>query len=163
ILPYQLVLAGLAVAPVFPPRLLFPVVAVFSFDSFSDLVEAVLSFLSGVFLAVSFFLAGVVSARYFFFLLVAFWFGEAFFFSVVFVFVSFFFAVFVLVVCFFFWCVALVFGGAFFLGLCLGKGFGEGYGTVFGDGFGSGVEAAGFWIWLFAGAEAGCFSSDGGT
>ena len=78
-LPYQLVLAGLAVAPVFPPRLPFPVVAVFSFDSFSDLVEAVLSFLSGVFLAVSFFLAGVVSARGFFFSGVALGFGEAFF------------------------------------------------------------------------------------
>src|SRR6476660_363602 len=78
-LPYQLVLAGLAVAPVFPPRLLFPVVAVFSFDSFSDLVEAVLPFLSGVFLAVSFFFAGVVSARDFFFSRVALGFGEAFF------------------------------------------------------------------------------------
>ena len=78
-LPYQLVLAGLAVAPVFPPRLPFPVVAVFSFDSFSDLVEAVLSFLSGVFLAVSFFFAGVVSARDFFFSGVALGFGEAFF------------------------------------------------------------------------------------
>src|SRR5204863_8656271 len=78
-LPYQLVLAGLAVAPVFPPRLPFPVVAVFSFDSFSDLVEAVLSFLSGVFLAVSFFFAGVVSTRDFFFLWLAFGFGEAFF------------------------------------------------------------------------------------
>src|SRR5438552_1212294 len=78
-LPYQLVLAGLAVAPVFPPRLPFPVVAVFSFDSFSDLVEAVLSFLSGVFLAVSFFFAGVVSTRDFFFSGVALGFGEAFF------------------------------------------------------------------------------------
>ena len=78
-LPYQLVLAGLALAPVFPPRLPFPVVAVFSFDSFSDLVEAVLSFLSGVFLAVSFFFAGVVSARDFFFSGVALGFGEAFF------------------------------------------------------------------------------------
>ena len=78
-LPYQLVLPGLVAAPVFPPRLPFPVVAVFSFDSFSDLVEAVLSFLSGVFLAVSFFLAGVVSARDFFFSGVALGFGEAFF------------------------------------------------------------------------------------
>src|SRR5438477_11825459 len=78
-LPYQLVLAGLAVAPVFPPKLPFPAVAVFSFDSFSDLVEAVLSFLSGVFLAVSFFFAGVDSARDFFFSGVALGFGEAFF------------------------------------------------------------------------------------
>ena len=78
-LPYQLVLTGLLVALVFPPRLPFPVVAVFSFDSFSDLVEEVLSFLSGVFLAVSFFFAGVVSARDFFFSGVALGFGEAFF------------------------------------------------------------------------------------
>src|SRR5712675_1479192 len=78
-LPYQLVLAGLAVAPVFPLRFPFPVVAVFSFDSFSDLVEAVLSFLSAVFFAVSFFFAGVVSARDFFFSGVALGFGEAFF------------------------------------------------------------------------------------
>src|SRR6478736_797337 len=78
-LPYQLVLAGLAVAPVFSPRLPLPVVAVFSFDSFSDLVEAVLSFLSGVFLAVSFFFAGVVSARDFSFSGAALGFGKAFF------------------------------------------------------------------------------------
>ena len=78
-LPYQLVLAGLAVAPVLPPRLPFPVVAVFSFDSFSDLVEAVLSFLSAGFFAVSFFFAGVVSAPDFFFSVVALGFGEAFF------------------------------------------------------------------------------------
>jgi len=78
-LPYQVALAGLAVAPVFPLRLPFPVVEVFSFDSFSDLVEAVLSFLSGVFLAVSFFFAGVVSARDFFFSGLALGFGEAFF------------------------------------------------------------------------------------
>ena len=78
-LPYQLTLAGLAVAPVFPPGLPFPVVAVFSFDSFSDLVEAALSFLSGVFFAVSFFFAGVVSACDFFFSGLAFGFGEAFF------------------------------------------------------------------------------------
>ena len=78
-LPYQLTLAGLAAAPVFPPGLPFPVVAVFSFDSFSDLVGAVLSFLSGVFLAVSFFFAGVVSARDFFFSGVALGLGEAFF------------------------------------------------------------------------------------
>src|SRR6476660_1595161 len=78
-LPYQLALTGLAVAPVFSPRLPLPVVAVFSFDSFSDLVEAVLSFLSGVFFAVSFFFAGVVSARDFFFAGVALGFGEAFF------------------------------------------------------------------------------------
>ena len=78
-LPYQLVLAGLAVVPVFLPRLPFPIVAVFSFDSFSDLVEAVLSFLSAVFFAVSFFFAGVVSARDFFFSGVALGFGEAFF------------------------------------------------------------------------------------
>src|SRR5438045_9442463 len=76
---YQRLLADLAVAPVFPPRLAFPAVAVFSFDSFSDLVEAVLSFLSGVFLAVSFFFAGVDSARDFFFSGVALGFGEAFF------------------------------------------------------------------------------------
>src|SRR4029079_15769666 len=78
-LPYQVALAGLAVAPVFPPRLPFPVVAVFSFDFFSDLVEAVLSFLSSVFLAVCFFFAGVVSGRDFFFSGVALGFGEAFF------------------------------------------------------------------------------------
>ena len=78
-LPYQLALAGLAVAPVFPLRFPFPVVEVFSFDSFSDLVEAVLSFLSAGFLAVSFFFAGVVSARDFFFSGVALGFGEAFF------------------------------------------------------------------------------------
>src|SRR4026207_1011652 len=78
-LPYQVALAGLPAAPVFPPRLPFPVVAVFSFDSFSDLVEAVLSFLSAVFLAVSFFFAGVVSARDFFFSGVALGFGEGFF------------------------------------------------------------------------------------
>ena len=78
-LPYQVTLAGLAVAPVFPPGLPFPVVAVFSFDSFSDLVEAVLSFLSGVFFAVSFFFNGVVSAPDFFFSGVALGFGEAFF------------------------------------------------------------------------------------
>ena len=78
-LPYQLALAGLAVAPVFPLRFPFPVVEVFSFDSFSDLVEAVLSFLSAVFFAVSFFFAGVVSARDFFFSGVALGFGEAFF------------------------------------------------------------------------------------
>lgn len=78
-LPYQVALAGLAVAPVFPPRLPFPVVAVFSFDSFSDLVEAVLSFLSAGFFAVSFFFAGVVSAPDFFFSGVALGFGEAFF------------------------------------------------------------------------------------
>ena len=78
-LPYQVALAGLALAPVFPPRLPFPVVAVFSFDSFSDLVEAALSFLSGVFLAVSFFFVGVVSGCDFFFSGVALDFGEAFF------------------------------------------------------------------------------------
>ena len=78
-LPYQLTLAGLAVAPVFPPGLPFPVVAVFSFDSFSDLVEAVLSFLSVVFFAASFFFAGVVSACDFFFSGVAVGLGEAFF------------------------------------------------------------------------------------
>ena len=78
-LPYQLTLAGLAVAPVFPPGLPFPVVAVFSFDSVSDLVEAVLSFLSGVFLAASFFFAGVVSTRDFFFSGVALGLGESFF------------------------------------------------------------------------------------
>lgn len=78
-LPYQLALAVLAVAPVFTLRLPFPVAAVFSFDSFSDLVEAVLSFLSVVFFAASFFFAGVVSARGFFFSGVALGFGEAFF------------------------------------------------------------------------------------
>ena len=78
-LPYQVALAGLAVAPVFPLRLPFPVVEVFSFDSFSDLVEAVLSFLSAGFFAVSFFFAGVVSARDFFLSGVALGFGEAFF------------------------------------------------------------------------------------
>ena len=78
-LPYQLTLAELALAPVFPLRLPFPVVEIFSFDSGSDLVEAVLSFLSGVFWAVSFFFAGVVSARDFFFSGVALGFGEAFF------------------------------------------------------------------------------------
>ena len=78
-LPYQLALAGLPVAPVFAPRFPFPVVEVFSFDSFLDLVEAVLSFLSAVFFAVSFFFAGVVSARDFFFSGVALGFGEAFF------------------------------------------------------------------------------------
>lgn len=78
-LPYQVALAGLAVAPVFPLRLPFPVVEVFSFDSFSDLVEAVLSFLSAGFFAVSFFFAGVVSAPDFFFSGVALGFGEAFF------------------------------------------------------------------------------------
>ena len=78
-LPYQLTLAELAVGPVFPRRLLFPVVGVFSFDFFSDLVEAALSFLSGVFFAVSFFFAGVVSARDFSFSGVALRFGEAFF------------------------------------------------------------------------------------
>src|SRR5438046_9775973 len=78
-LPYQLALAGLAVAPVFPLRFPFPVVEVFSFDSFSDLVEAVLSFLSAGFFPVSFFFAGVVLARDFFFSLLAFGFGEAFF------------------------------------------------------------------------------------
>jgi hypothetical protein len=77
-LPYQLALAGLAGATLFRPRLPFPVVAVFSFDSFWDLVAAVLSFLSGVFFAVSFFFAGVVSARDFFFSGVALGFGEAF-------------------------------------------------------------------------------------
>ena len=76
---YQVALAGLAVAPVFPLRLPFPVVEVFSFDSFSDLVEAVLSFLSAGFFAVSFFFAGVVSAPDFFFSGVALGFGEAFF------------------------------------------------------------------------------------
>jgi len=78
-LPYQLALAGLAVAPVFPLRFPFPVVEVFSFDSFSDLVEAVLSFLSAGFFPVSFFFARVVSARDFFFSGVALGFGEAFF------------------------------------------------------------------------------------
>ena len=78
-LPYQVALAGLAVAPVFPLGLPFPVVEVFSFDSFSDLVEAVLSFLSAGFFAVSFFFAGVVSAPDFFFSGVALGFGEAFF------------------------------------------------------------------------------------
>ena len=78
-LPYQLALAGLAVAPIFPLWFPFPVVEVFSFDSFSDLVEAVLSFLSAVFFAVSFFFAGVVSARDFFFSGVALGLGEAFF------------------------------------------------------------------------------------
>ena len=78
-LPYQLALAGLAVTPVFPLRLPFPVVAVFLFDSFSDLVEGGLSFLSAVFFAVSFFFAGVVSGRDFFFSGVALGFGEAFF------------------------------------------------------------------------------------
>src|SRR5438309_11213023 len=70
---YQLVLAGLAAAPVFPLRLPFPVVAVSSLDSLSDLVEAVLSFLSVVFFA------GVVSACDFFYSGVALGFGEAFF------------------------------------------------------------------------------------
>jgi len=78
-LPYQLALAGLAVAPVFPLRFPFPVVEVFSFDSFSDLVEAVLSFLSAGFFPVSFFFAGVVLARDFFISGVALGFGEAFF------------------------------------------------------------------------------------
>ena len=78
-LPYRVALAGLAVASVFPLRPPFPVVEVFSFDSFSDLVEAVLSFLSVVFFAVSFFFAGVVSAPDFFFSGVALGFGEAFF------------------------------------------------------------------------------------
>ena len=78
-LPYQVALAGLAVAPVFPLRFPFPVVEVFSFDSFSDLVEAVLSFLSAGFFAASFFFAGVVSAPDFFFSGVALGFGEAFF------------------------------------------------------------------------------------
>src|SRR5207245_6906370 len=78
-LPYQLALTGLAVAPGFPLRLPFPVVAVFSFDSFSDLAEAVLSFLSAVFFAVPFLFAGVVSACDFFFSGVALGFGEAFF------------------------------------------------------------------------------------
>src|SRR5437868_223822 len=75
-LPYQLALAGLAVAPVFPLRFPFPVVEVFSFDSFSDLVEAVLSFLSAGFFPVSFFFGRVVSARDFFFSGVALGFGE---------------------------------------------------------------------------------------
>src|SRR6266550_2445746 len=78
-LPYQLALAGLAVAPAFPLRLPFPVDAFFLLDSFSDLVEAVLSFLSVVFFAVSFFFAGVVSGCDFFFSGVALGFGEAFF------------------------------------------------------------------------------------
>src|SRR5690348_6514996 len=78
-LPYQLTLPGLALAAIFPPTLPFPVVEVFSFDSFSDLVEAVLSFLSGFFLAVSFFVAGVVSACDFFFSGVALGFGDSFF------------------------------------------------------------------------------------
>ena len=78
-LPYQLALAGLAVTPVFPLRLPFPVDAVFLLDSFSDLVEAVLSFLSAVFFPVSFFFAGVVSAGDFLFSGVALGFGEAFF------------------------------------------------------------------------------------
>src|SRR5205085_12288698 len=78
-LPYQLALAGLAAAPVFPLRLPFPVVAVFLLDSFADLLEAVLSFLSVVFFAVSFFFAGVVSGCDFFFSGVALGFGETFF------------------------------------------------------------------------------------
>src|SRR5438445_11843689 len=78
-LPYQLALAGLAVTPAFPLRLPFPVEAVFLLDSFSDLVEAVLSFLSAVFFAVSLFFAGVVSACDFFFSLIALGLGEAFF------------------------------------------------------------------------------------
>ena len=78
-LPYQLALAGLAEALVFPLRLPLPVGAVFSFDSFSDLAKAVLSFLSAVFFAVSFFFAGVVSACDFFFSVVTLGFGEAFF------------------------------------------------------------------------------------
>jgi hypothetical protein len=78
-LPYQLALTGLAVAPVFTLRLPFPVVAVFSFDSFSDLVEAALSCLSVVCFAVSFFFAGVVSPCDFFFSGVALGFGEGFF------------------------------------------------------------------------------------
>ena len=114
-LPYQLALAGLPVAPAFPLRLPFPVDAVFLLDSFSDLVEAVLSFLSAVFFPVSFFFAGVAS-------------GCDFFFSGV----------------------ALGFGEAFFLGL----GLGDGFGTVLGDGVGWEV-AAGIWISLFAGVEAG--------
>src|SRR6478672_11500927 len=78
-LPYQVALAGLAVAPVFPLRFPFPVVEVFSFDSFSDLVEAVLSFLSAGFFAASFFFTGVVSAPDFFFSGVAVSFGKTFF------------------------------------------------------------------------------------
>ena len=78
-LPYQLALAGLAVAPAFPLRLPFPVDAVFLLDSFSDLVEAVLSFLSAVFFPVSFFFAGVASGCDFFFSGVALGLGEAFF------------------------------------------------------------------------------------
>src|SRR5438874_7755077 len=78
-LPYQLALAGLAVALVFPLRLPFPVGTVFSFDSFSDLAKAVLSFLSAVFFAVSFFFAGVVSVCDFFLSVVMSGFGEAFF------------------------------------------------------------------------------------
>ena len=78
-LPYQLTLAGLAVAPAFPLRLPFPVDAFFLLDSFSDPVEAVLSFLSVVFFAVSFFFAGVVTGRDFFFSEVALGLGEAFF------------------------------------------------------------------------------------
>src|SRR5882757_6527295 len=78
-LPYQLALAGLPVAPAFPLRLPFPVDAFFLLDSFSDLVEAVLSFLSVVFFPVSFFFAGIVSGRDFFFSGVALGFGEAFF------------------------------------------------------------------------------------
>src|SRR5438270_9817033 len=76
-LPYQLALTELAAAPIFPLRLPFPVVAVFLLDSFSDLLEAVLSFLSVVFFAVSFFFAGVVSGCDFFFSGVALGFGEA--------------------------------------------------------------------------------------
>src|SRR6476620_12788704 len=78
-LPYQVAFAVLALAPVFPLRFPFPVVEVFLFDSFSDLVEAVLSFLSAGFFAASFFFAGVVSAPDFFFSGVALGFGEAFF------------------------------------------------------------------------------------
>src|SRR4029077_7492498 len=78
-LPYQLAFAGFALPLVFPLMLPFPVFAGFSPNLFSTFEEAVSSFLSVDFFAVSFFFAGVVSTCDFFFSGVALGFGEAFF------------------------------------------------------------------------------------
>jgi len=78
-LPYQLAFAGFAIPPGFPLRLPFPAFAIFPRASFSDFAGEILSFLSVGFFAVSFFVAGVVSACDFFFSGVALGFGEAFF------------------------------------------------------------------------------------
>ena len=77
-LPYQLAFAGLALPLAVPPLLTIPAFVVFSPDFLPDFAEAVLSFLSDVFFAGSFF-AGVVSACDFLFSGLALGFGEAFF------------------------------------------------------------------------------------